>query len=134
MTAEKLLGAWSLYSSTQFRNGIASKSFGDPPAGQLQYTADGRMSAFLMNPVWKEEGKNATKQADLFFSYAGSWELCGDEVHHRIEFCSVPSKIGSTFVRTVRFVSDNELELTTAPERSPSGNVYESTLVWKRWV
>jgi len=132
MTAEKLLGAWWLYSSVQTCNGVASKTFGDPPSGQIQYTPDGRMSAFLMDPQWKDIGENATRQADIFFAYAGSWELCAGKVHHAIEFCSAPSKIGTTFVRNVRFVSDKEVELTTAPETTKSGNVYQTILIWKK--
>ncbi|BBB26337.1 lipocalin-like domain-containing protein [Amphritea japonica] len=133
MNENKLVGAWSLFSSVQSRNGIASKTFGDPPSGQIQYTNDGRMSAFLMDPCWKKEGVNASKQADLFFSYAGQWEVKGDEIHHFVEFCSAPSKIGTTFVRSIRFINENELELSTAPETSPSGNVYETKLIWKRF-
>ncbi len=129
---DNLIGAWSLVSATQSRNGVESRSFGDPPAGQIQYTGDGRMSAFLMDPVWKEKGENATRQADLFFAYAGRWEVKGDDIHHFVEFCSAPSKIGLTFVRTSRLIGDDEMELTTAPETSPSGNVYETRLVWKK--
>lgn len=132
MLENQLIGAWWLYSSIQSRNGVAAKSFGEPPSGQIQYTADGRMSAFLMDPIWKDVGENATKQADIFFSYAGRWEISGDEIHHFIEFCSAPSKIGLTFVRNFQLVNGRELELTTAPETSPSGNVYETRLVWKK--
>ncbi len=127
-----LVGAWSLVSSVQSRNGVESRSFGDPPSGQIQYTGDGRMSAFLMDPAWKEKGENATRQADLFFAYAGRWEIMGNEIHHVIEFSSVPAKIGLVFVRTFRFIDDDKMELTTAPETSPSGNVYETRLVWKK--
>lgn len=56
MTEDKLIGAWSLFSSIQSRNGITSKTYGDTPSGQIQYTEDGRMSAFLMNPCWKKTG------------------------------------------------------------------------------
>jgi hypothetical protein len=129
----ELIGAWRLISSIQSRNGISSKSFGDPPSGQIQYTEDGRMSAFLMNPSWKEIGENATKQSDLFFSYAGQWKINENKIHHLIEFCSAPSKIGTTFVRTIRLINNAEIELSTAPETSPSGNVYETKLIWRRY-
>jgi hypothetical protein len=132
MQKNNLIGAWSLKSSVQSRNGVLSKTYGDPPSGQLQYTADGRMSAFLMNPDWKETGVNATQQADRFFSYGGQWEIIGNEVRHRIMFCSAPSKIGTTFVRSVKILGDDEIEITTAPETTRSGNVYETRLVWKR--
>jgi len=134
MTNNKLIGTWSLFSSIQSRNGISSKTYGDPPSGQIQYTEDGRMSVFLMNPCWQEIGKNATKEADLFFSYGGQWEIKNNEVRHSIEFCSVPSKIGTTFVRSIRLINDNEIELTTAPETTQSGNVYETKLIWKRFL
>ena len=74
MDANDLIGAWTLVSSIQSRNGISSKSFGDPPSGQIQYTEDGRMSAFLMDPCWKDIGENATKQTDLFFFLRGGME------------------------------------------------------------
>lgn len=133
MNENKFVGAWSLFSSVQSRNGLLSKTFGDPPSGQIQYTNEGRMSAFLMDPRWEKVGVNASKQADLFFSYGGRWELKGDEVHHFIEFCSAPSKIGATLVRSFRFINEDEIELSTAPETSPSGNVYETKLIWKRF-
>ena len=132
MNANKFVGAWSLLSSVQSRNGISSKTFGDSPSGQIQYTNEGCMSAFLMDPCWGEVGVNASKQADLFFSYGGRWELKGDEIHHFVEFCSAPSKIGMTFVRSIRFINEDEIELSTAPETSLSGNVYETKLIWKR--
>lgn len=134
MMKDKLIGAWWLFSSIQSRNGIPSKTFGDPPSGQIQYTADGRMSAFLMNPCWKETGENATKQADQFFAYGGQWEIKKNEIRHSIEFCSAPSKIGTTFVRSIRFINENEIELTTAPETTQSGNVYQTKLIWKRFI
>lgn len=132
MDVNTFVGAWRLSSSVQAKNDCLSKTFGDPPSGQIQYTKDGRMSAFLMNPCWVDVGDNAVKQADLFFSYAGHWECKDNEIHHTIEFCSVPSKVGVTFIRKVRFISDDEIELTTEPEVTPSGNVYQATLIWKR--
>ncbi len=48
--AEDLIGAWSLQSSTNFRDGVGSPTFGEPPAGQIQYTADGRMGRVSDGP------------------------------------------------------------------------------------
>ena len=50
-----LVGAWSLYSSINYRDGVGTPSFGDPPSGQLQYSREGRMSGFLMNPCWPRQ-------------------------------------------------------------------------------
>lgn len=134
MSTDKLIGAWSLVSSTQSRNNVISRTFGDPPSGQIQYTNDGRMSAFLMDPDWARTGKNAVEESDRFFAYAGRWELNGNTISHFIEFCSAPSKIGTTFFRYLNFLSENEIELTTKPETTKSGNVYETKLVWRRHV
>lgn len=132
MDKSQLIGAWSLQVSTQSRNGEISKTFGDPPSGQLLYSAAGRMSGFLMDPAWVQTGVNACKQADIFFAYGGRWEIIGQEVHHHVDFCSAPSKIGNIFVRTVQLLSADEMELTTAPEASPSGNIYQTRLIWKK--
>jgi hypothetical protein len=132
MHPEKLLGAWSLASSIQSCNDEKTHTYGTPPSGQIQYTADGRMSAFLMDPDWAVTGRNSVEESDRFFAYAGDWQLDGNAVHHTIEFCSAPSKIGNVFTRYIREISDNEIELTTAPETTRSGNVYQTTLVWKR--
>jgi hypothetical protein len=134
MDTDKLIGAWSLISSIQSRNNVISRTFGDPPSGQIQYTDDGRMSAFLMDPDWAQTGKNAVEESDRFFAYAGQWEANENKVSHFIEFCSAPTKIGTTFVRYLKFLSENEIELTTAPETTKSGNVYVMKLIWRRHV
>lgn len=127
-----LIGAWSLVSSINYRNDVGTPSFGEPPRGQIQYTADHCMSAFLMNPAWAAAGDPAAEGFDDFFAYAGSWRLTGDQVEHELDFCSSPTRIGSRFTRTVTVIDANTIELTTAPETSRSGAVYVTKLVWRR--
>ncbi len=127
-----LIGAWSLISSILYRDDVAKPTYGDPPSGQIQYTADGRMSAFLMNPDWPASGRDASDGFNDFFSYAGRWSRDGDQVRHVIEFSSSPARVGTEFVRTVNVIDKNTIELTTAPEVSKSGAVYVTKLVWTR--
>lgn len=127
-----LIGAWSLISSVLRRDGVESPTFGDPPSGQIQYTADGRMSAFLMNPAWAAAGLVEADPFSEFFAYAARWTLEGDTVHHDIEFCSVPQRIGTRFTRYLKRLSQDEIELTTATERSASGAAYTVVLRWRR--
>lgn len=134
----ELIGAWRLVSSINYRDGVGTPSYGVPPAGQLQYTADGRVSAFLMNPDWVARARAG--QPDIpcdsfndFFSYAGRWQLDGDEVHHEIELASAPARVGTRFVRRVRMVDAETIELETAPEVSKSGATYITRLVWQRY-
>ncbi|MFK7731162.1 MAG: lipocalin-like domain-containing protein [Pseudomonadales bacterium] len=127
-----LLGTWSLVSCISYRNGEGTPSFGSPPIGQIQYAADGKMSAFLMDPAWMEKGDPAAEGLSDFFSYAGRWTLTGDQVRHDIEICSIPKKVGTAFVRTLTPKDENNMELSTAPETSKSGAVYVTVLSWAR--
>ena len=129
----ELIGAWSLVSSTNYKNDIGKPTFGEPPSGQIQYTKDGRMSAFLMDPDWVERGDSRADSFTEFFAYAGRWVLDGDQVRHHIEFASVPGKVGTDFVRTLTILDNRRIELMTAPETSKSGAVYVTKLVWKRF-
>lgn len=129
-----LVGAWSLYSSINYRDGVGTPSFGDPPSGQLQYSREGRMSGFLMNPDWPRQPTAKADPFDEFFAYAGRWERDGDQVTHQVDFCSVATKVGTQFVRTVNVISDTRIELVTAPETSKSGRVYITRLIWDRVV
>lgn len=131
-TADDLIGAWALQSSINYRDGAPTPTFGEPPAGQIQYTADGRMGAFLMDPAWAERGAVEASSFTDFFSYGGRWELAGDQVRHFIEYASVPTKVGTDFVRTVKVIDADTIELTTAPETSKSGAVYVTELIWRR--
>lgn len=129
-----LLGAWTLVSSINYRNDEGKPTFGEPPAGQIQYTADGRMSAYLQDPAWAARGEN-DKVPDSFtefFSYGGTWERDGDQVKHTILYASVPTRVGTQFERTIEVIDDNTIRLVTAPDTSKSGAVYVTKLTWKR--
>lgn len=127
-----LLGAWSLVSCINYRDDEATRAYGNPPSGQLQYTADGRMSGFLMDPAWAERGDPAADGFTEFFAYAGTWQRDGDAVTHRVLFSSHPKRVGTSFVRTVKVVDDDTIELLTVPEVSKSGRTYVTRLLWKR--
>ncbi len=131
-TADDLIGAWALQSSVNYRDGVGTPTFGEPPAGQIQYTADGRMGAFLMDPAWAARGDVEASSFTDFFSYGGRWEMSGDQVRHFIEYASIPTKVGTDFVRTVTVINADTIELTTAPETSKSGATYVTKLVWRR--
>lgn len=129
-----LLGAWTLVSSINYRDEVGKPTFGEPPNGQIQYTADGRMSAFLMDPDWAERGEN-NKVPDSFtefFSYGGTWEREGNQVRHTILYASVPTRVGTQFERTIEVIDQNTIRLVTAPETSKSGTVYVTKLTLKR--
>jgi len=132
--AQQLTGAWRLVSSIQSRDGVETHSFGAKPLGQIQYTADGRMSAFLMHEKWIDRGTTANATADFgeFFAYAGIWRNDGDLVHHDIEFCTIPARIGTCFTREINWLSADSIALLTQPETTKSGVTYITRLIWQR--
>lgn len=127
-----LLGTWTLLSCVSQRGDRQTATFGDPPAGQLQYTDDGRMSAFLMDPAWAAVGDPVADSFTQFFSYAGTWRRDGDMVTHDILFASQPTRVGTSFVRRIVPVDADTIELVTEPEVSRSGQTYITRLAWKR--
>ncbi|MFT6489736.1 MAG: hypothetical protein ACJAXQ_000512 [Parvibaculaceae bacterium] len=126
-----VLGSWVLLSCDELSGDTPKAMYGATPQGQIQYTDEGRMSAFLMNPNWPTEGGEATRDFNRFLSYAGTWELKDGKVHHQVTFCSLPSMIGQTLVRSAEFVGD-ELHLRTEPRTSKSGKTYVQHLRWAR--
>ena len=127
-----LIGSWNLISCINYRDDEGTPTFGNPPKGQLQYTADGHMSGFLMDPDWVAKGDVQANSFTEFFSYAGRWQIDGNTVRHDIELSSVPQKVGTYFIRTLHVINQNKIELVTAPETSKSGAVYITKLIWER--
>lgn len=127
-----LLGTWTLLSCVSQRGAAERRTFGDPPAGQLTYTADGRMAAFLMDPAWAAAGDPKADSFTDFFSYAGTWRRDGERVTHDILFASQPTRVGTSFVRQIVPVDADTMALVTEPEVSKSGQTYITRLVWKR--
>ena len=127
-----LLGAWWLTECVNYRDGEGTPTFGTPPAGQIQYTADGRMGAFLMDPAWAERGDPKADSFTEFFAYGGTWTREGDMVRHLILYSSVPGRVGTTFERVVRVIDHDTIVLETVPEVSKSGKTYVTRLTWKR--
>jgi len=127
-----LIGSWALLSATNYRDEDATPVYGDPPSGQIQYSADGRMSAFLMDPAWAARGQPAADGFTEFFAYAGTWERVENRVRHHVLFSSHPQRIGEVFERIVEVIDADRIELVTIPEVSKSGKTYVTRLMWQQ--
>ena len=127
-----LLGAWTLVECVNSCDGVPTPTFGTPPGGQIQYTADGRMGAFLMDPAWAARGEPLADSFTEFFAYGGTWSREGDLVRHRILFASQPGRVGTTFERRIRVIDADTIVLETIPEVSRSGKTYITCLTWRR--
>src|SRR5262245_23948129 len=122
---ERFVGAWRLVKSEQRDdNGNVIHPFGDDAQGLLCYTADGYMSAAIMNPrrpsFQTRDLHAGTHQEKIqatngYLHYAGRFEVRDDSVIHHVEVSLFPNYVGTQQQRFYRFFDENKLELRTRP-------------------
>jgi len=133
-----LLGTWTLQSFTteDLVTGEKTDLFGAHPCGYLNYGADKRMYAILLE-------ENRTAPADLVptdaerialfngsCAYAGTWSIEGDLVSHHVDASWNESWTGTIQLRRFR-IDGKYLHITTLPARNPvTGKECISELVW----
>ena len=135
------VGAWSLASwESRSADGEVTLPYDGQPAGQITYTADGRMSAQLMRVGRElpaaEEATGAEMSAAIlggFFSYYGDYsvDMAAGVVTHHVEGALLPSWVGSDRPRSFTFDGPDRLILSTEPDPARGGGAI-GTLVWER--
>lgn len=136
------VGAWSLASwESRSADGEVTLPYDGNPAGQITYTADGRMSAQLMQvgreefPDAAEAGGQEMRDAILggFFSYYGDYSVDMETgvVTHHVEGALLPGWVGSDRPRSFTFEGPDRLVLSTEPDPARGGGAV-GTLVWER--
>lgn len=94
----ELLGTWRLTSSTRVgEDGVSTRPWGDSPIGFITYTDDW-MSVHIMSSDRPSDSEKAAA-ADTYVSYAGTYAVVDDEIHHHIQASSRPDWVGTTLVR-----------------------------------
>ena len=133
MTAMKdLLGTWELMDWRVFADGVFHKfPMGEDAMGQLIYTDAGIMSGFLMRADYKDEPPRSPAAAIKCLSYAGTFHIDEDEVHHQVTLSTIPEWIGGPLVRTMEWRGE-QLLLKTDPEIGKDGKGYSNELLWRR--
>ncbi len=139
--ANPFVGAWSLASwESRSADGEVTLPYDGRPAGQIAYTADGRMSAQLMKvgrefPDAAEATGAEMSQAVLggFFSYYGDYsvDMEAGVVTHHVEGALLPSWVGSDRPRSFTFDGPDRLILSTEPDPARGAGAV-GTLVWER--
>ena len=141
-TDNPFVGAWSLASwESRSADGEVTLPYDGNPAGQITYTADGRMSAQLMQvgreefPDAAEAGGQEMRDAILggFFSYYGDYsvDMEAGVVTHHVEGALLPGWVGSDRPRSFTFDGPDRLILSTEPDPARGGGAV-GTLVWER--
>jgi Lipocalin-like domain len=140
--AEQLLGAWKLARWTiTYSDGRApTLPFGESVTGLLIYSNDGHMSGNIAragrSPLSSESAKTAPvdekiRAFDSFFSYAGTYEVKGDEVIHYVTMALFTNLVGTVQRRKMRFSAEG-LELS-AEDLLPGSSVKRThRLQWCR--
>ena len=135
------VGAWSLASwESRSAAGEVTLPYDGNPAGQITYTADGRMSAQLMQagrafPDAAEATGQGMRDAILggFFSYYGDYSVDTEAgvVTHHVEGALLPGWVGSDRPRSFTFDGRDRLILSTEPDPARGGGAV-GILVWER--
>lgn len=134
------VGTWRLRSARRkiLATGETAPLWGERPSGTLIYTAEGRMTALVLDQNRKAPGGAAPTEAEavsLFRSmvaYAGRYTVEPDRVIHHVEQSWNQAWTGTDVVRFYE-LEGNRLTLTTAPAPNPrDGEMSVSTMVWER--
>ncbi len=139
--ARQFVGTWRLVSAVQRLADGTTRSnpiYGRGGVGYLIYTAEGRVSAMVMDPDrprWKSPAAPTEQELRSahrgLTAYCGTYEVDAEQgiVTHRVEIDKVPNNIGALHKRLFTF-SGNRLILRPAPPL-PEG-VVEYLITWER--
>ncbi len=139
-----LIGSWKLIDWTvEMQGDRVIKPFRGRATGVLTYTDEGRMVASLMKTDREPIGTRSFAEAKAlerasaaagYLSYAGSFEIIGDEVHHHVDLSLFPDWVGGTQVRHIEWITNDDgtvdLELSTA--HAPEERSAVNRLRWHR--
>jgi len=129
---EMVIGTWKMLRWTSLKNEQPDGyPMGEDALGQIIYSAEGYMEAFLMRADYHTNPSTTDANANTCLAYGGTFRLDGDQVVHDVTFATLPHWIGRPLVRNMTW-QDGELLLKTAPEFSKSGNRYEHQILWRR--
>lgn len=137
---DAVVGTWKLVSYTSTtEKGEIKHLMGEKPTGFITYTSDGRMSVIIMAEGRKRYssddwlGGTAEERAEAcatMVAYAGRYSFSGDKVTHHVEAASVPNRVGTDLVRTVKLEGD-QLILRTPPT-VVGGMKVTTEVVWEQ--
>ncbi len=114
----ELIGTWRLVEWTvTLRNGRVTHPFNRKSEGLITYTDEGRMVASLMKSDRELIGTSSFNEATAlerasaaagYLSYAGTYEIVGDQVHHHVELSLFPDWVGGTQIRHIEWITNED--------------------------
>lgn len=138
---ELFIGTWTLADwRIDYSDGGVTRPFGDAPQGYIIYAGDGVMSASIARAARTKFGlpnaRNASAEQksaafDSYFHYAGSWQVDGDHVVHRLTMALNPDMAGTEQRRLAEFDGNGGLTLS-AGESLKDGTIRRHVIQWVR--
>ncbi len=138
LVAADLVGTWLLSSWRISTGGQTRLPFGERPQGLLVYTAQGWMQASIGatdRTALSDPSPRRAPDAELadafrsYFSYAGPYDVVGDDVVHHVQLSLNPAMVGTDQVRAVELAEP--LLVLSAPEGTGAER-REHVLSWRR--
>lgn len=134
------IGTWKLisYSREEIETGKKTDLLGASPSGFLSYSPDCRMHAILMadgrkapTTVPPSDQEKITLYNSMI-AYAGTYDIDGNSVHHRVDASWNQVWLGSTQSRQFR-IDGKTLYIKTFPAKSAiDGKESTVVLVWNK--
>jgi hypothetical protein len=127
---DRLVGGWRLTGYEETADGKTDLPLGEDPLGAILYTPDGYMSAQLAGPGPYE----ADDRPDAYYiAYSGPYEVdeASQTVAHHVQVSVIPSWLGTTQIRQVRFHGPDRLALSVS-ERRRDGVMSTTSISWAR--
>jgi hypothetical protein len=137
---QKLIGTWTLVELIEIplNGGENSHPMGENPKGLIMYSADGFMSAQIMNlnrknADRKDHSEQNIEEASDYLAYSGPFETDDEKktVSHTMFVSLFPNWAGETQKRNVRF-EDEFLYLETEKPFLRNSRMVKHRLTWKR--
>jgi hypothetical protein len=127
---DRLVGGWRLTGYEVTADGKSEHPLGDTPRGAILYTPDGYMSAQIAGPAPDEDDDRPDA---YYIAYSGPYDV--DEtngvVAHHVQVSVIPSWLGTTQLRRVRFHGSDSLTLSVS-QPSTDGMTITQTINWAR--
>jgi lipocalin-like protein len=140
---DNLVGTWRLVSMVRPDSPAGSTPYWDDRAtGLIIYTSDGHMAAQLydsrrprLGVRWESASLEAahTEYVGLI-TYFGTYSVdrAAATITHSVEGAMTPDWIGSTLVRTYRFLTPDRLEISVVTDATGRRVTNGTILVWDR--
>lgn len=127
---DRLVGGWRLMGYAVTVGGKTDHPLGENPRGAILYTPDGYMSAQLAGPgPYKDDDRPDA----YYIAYSGPYDVdqANQTVSHHVQVSVIPSWLGTTQLRQVRFDGPDALVLSVS-EPDADGVTTTQTISWAR--